>query len=58
MTVEGGAPRQTLSVLQASTMLVGMVLGVFIFQAPTLAAMNTATPTQFLRLWLAGGVAT
>ncbi len=39
-------------------MLVGMVLGVFIFTAPTLAALNTATPTQFLGLWLAGGVAT
>ena len=54
----GGAPRQTLSVLQASTMLVGMVLGVFIFTAPTLAALNTETPTQFLALWLAGGIAT
>jgi APA family basic amino acid/polyamine antiporter len=58
MTTPAGAPRQTLSVLQASTMLVGMVLGVFIFQAPTLAAMNTSTPTQFLLLWLAGGIAT
>ncbi len=58
MSADTGAPRQSLSVVQASTMLVGMVLGVFIFQAPTLAAMNTATPTQFLLLWLAGGVAT
>ena len=39
-------------------MLVGMVLGVFIFTAPTLAALNTATPIQFLGLWLAGGIAT
>src|SRR5262245_61974941 len=54
----GGTPRQTLNVLQASTMLVGMVLGVFIFQAPTLAAMNVAGPGQFLLLWLAGGIAT
>lgn len=54
----GGTQHQSLSVLQASTMLVGMVLGVFIFTAPTLAALNTATPTQFLGLWLAGGIAT
>jgi amino acid transporter len=58
MNVAAGAERHTLSVLQASTMLVGMVLGVFIFTAPTLAALNTATPAQFLGLWLAGGVAT
>ncbi len=58
MTSETGAPRHSLSVLQASTMLVGMVLGVFIFKAPTLAALNTSTPIQFLGLWLAGGLAT
>ena len=58
MTSDTGASRQTLSVLQASTMLVGMVLGVFIFQAPTLAALNSATPTEFLGLWLLGGIAT
>lgn len=52
------APQHSLSVLQASTMLVGMVLGVFIFTAPTLAALNTSTPMQFLGLWLAGGIAT
>lgn len=54
----GKAPQHSLSVLQASTMLVGMVLGVFIFTAPTLAALNTSTPMQFLGLWLAGGIAT
>ncbi len=58
MTEHTGAPRQTLSVLQASTMLVGMVLGVFIFVAPTLVAKNTATPVEFLGLWLAGGAIT
>ena len=58
MTAEASAPRQTLSVLQASTMLVGMVLGVFIFKAPTLVALNTTGPYQFLGLWLAGGIAT
>ena len=58
MASGAGAERSQLSVLQASTMLVGMVLGVFIFQAPTLAALNTATSTQFLGLWLLGGLAT
>jgi APA family basic amino acid/polyamine antiporter len=51
-------PRQTLSVLQAGTMLVGMVIGVFIFKAPTLVALNTTGPYEFLALWLAGGVIT
>ena len=58
MSTNTGAGRQRLTVLQASTMLVGMVLGVFIFQAPTLAAMNSSSPAQFLWLWLAGGIVT
>jgi amino acid transporter len=46
----------TLSVLQASAMLVGMVIGVFIFTAPTLVALNTTDPPVFIGLWVAGGL--
>lgn len=53
-----GDDKRTLSVMQASTMLVGMVLGVFIFQAPSLVAANTSSPYEFLGLWLAGGIIT
>lgn len=53
-----GSDKRTLSVLQASTMLVGMVLGIFIFEAPGLVARNTTSPTEFLGLWLLGGVIT
>lgn len=46
----------TLSVVQASAMLVGMVIGVFIFTAPTLVALNTTDPLVFIGLWVAGGL--
>lgn len=53
-----GSDKRTLSVLQASAMLVGMVLGVFIFEAPGLVARNTASPHEFLGLWVLGGAIT
>ncbi|HXF54328.1 MAG TPA: amino acid permease [Hyphomicrobiaceae bacterium] len=54
----GGARLPTLSVLQASAMLVGMVIGVFIFKAPSLVAWNTTGALEFLALWAAGGLIT
>jgi amino acid transporter len=53
---QDGARLPTLSVLQASAMLVGMVIGVFIFTAPTLVALNTTDPLVFVGLWLIGGL--
>lgn len=50
--------KATLSVVQASAMLVGMVIGIFIFKAPSLVAWNTTSPEMFLGLWLAGGLIT
>ena len=54
--VSSGARLPTLSVVQASAMLVGMVIGVFIFTAPTLVALNTTDPLVFIGLWVAGGL--
>ncbi|WP_072395437.1 amino acid permease [Hyphomicrobium sp. CS1GBMeth3] len=53
-SVQGRSP--TLSVLQASAMLVGIVVGIGIFKTPPLVAANSAGPAEFLALWLAGGV--
>lgn len=53
-----GTRLPTLSVLQASAMLVGMVIGVFIFKAPSLVAWNTTNAVEFLGLWIAGGLIT
>ena len=50
------ARRPTLSVLQASAMLVGIVVGIGIFKTPPLVAANAGGPVEFLGLWLAGGL--
>jgi amino acid transporter len=50
--------RATLSVTQASAMLVGMVIGVFIFKAPSLVAGNSVSAIEALGLWVAGGIIT
>ena len=47
--------RPTLSVLQASAMLVGIVVGIGIFKTPPLVAANSGSAEEFLALWLAGG---
>ncbi len=53
--VTAGA-RPTLNVLQASAILIGMVVGVFIFKAPSFVAANATSAHEFLALWLAGGL--
>jgi amino acid transporter len=50
-----GAPRPTLTVFDAVAMIVGIVVGVGIFKAPSIVAANVATPTAFIALWLIGG---
>ena len=37
-------------------MAVGIVIGAFIFQAPSMVAANTSAPWQFVSLWVLGGV--
>lgn len=45
----------TLSVLQASAMLVGVVIGIGIFKTPPLVAANVGDGAEFLALWAVGG---
>jgi len=51
----GGAPRPTLTVFDAVAMIVGIVVGVGIFKAPSIVAANAGTPAAFIALWLIGG---
>ena len=52
----GGQPRPTLTVFDAVAMIVGIVIGVGIFKAPSIVAGNVASETVFMALWFAGGV--
>ena len=52
----GGQPRPTLTVFDAVSMIVGIVIGVGIFKAPSIVAGNVASDTVFIALWLAGGL--
>lgn len=48
--------RPTLSVLQASAMLVGVVVGIGIFRTPPVVAANVSGPAELILLWIAGGI--
>ncbi|MBM3357394.1 MAG: amino acid permease [Betaproteobacteria bacterium] len=52
----GGAPRPTLTVFDAVAMIVGIVVGVGIFKAPSIVAGNVGSETAFIAIWIAGGV--
>jgi basic amino acid/polyamine antiporter, APA family len=52
----GAQPRPTLSVFDAVSMIVGIVIGVGIFKAPAIVAGNVGSEAAFMALWLAGGV--
>jgi len=49
-------PRALLSVPDGIFLMVGMVIGVGIFKAPSMVAGNTAGALEFLGAWLLGGV--
>lgn len=49
-------PRQLLSVYDGVFLMVGMVIGVGIFKAPSVVAGSVGSGTEFLLAWLAGGV--
>lgn len=51
-----GQPRPTLTVFDAVAMIVGIVIGVGIFKAPSIVAGNVSGETAFIALWVAGGV--
>jgi amino acid transporter len=52
----GGQPRPTLTVFDAVAMIVGIVIGVGIFKAPSIVAGNVSGETAFIALWIVGGV--
>jgi amino acid transporter len=52
----GGQPRPTLTVFDAVSMIVGIVIGVGIFKAPSIVAGNVTSEAVFIGLWLAGGL--
>jgi amino acid transporter len=52
------APLQTLSVLQAASMLVGIVVGIGIFKTPPIVAANVDSEAAFVGVWLLGGLLT
>ena len=55
-TENTAAPRQTLSVMDACAMIVGIVIGAGIFKAPSIVAGSVSSETVFIALWVAGGL--
>jgi amino acid transporter len=51
-----GAPRQTLGMVEAIAIVVGIVIGAGIFKAPSLVAMNSASEGWLMAAWILGGV--
>ena len=52
----GASPRPFLSVFDGAFLMVGMVIGVGIFKAPSIVAGNVDSGAEFLLAWLFGGV--
>jgi basic amino acid/polyamine antiporter, APA family len=50
------APKPTLSTVDAGALIVGMVVGVGIFETPALVAANAANAQVALTAWLLGGI--
>lgn len=55
--LEFARPRETLSVVDAAAIVVGMVLGVGIFKTPSIVAAGAESEGMLMLLWLAGGLA-
>ncbi|MFD1704801.1 APC family permease [Methylopila henanensis] len=51
-------PRPSLSVFDATTIMVGLVVGIGIFRTPSLVAANVGSELAFVAVWVAGGVIT
>ncbi len=51
-------PQPTLSVFDAVTIMVGIVVGIGIFKTPSLVAANVDSDAAFLGVWAAGGLVT
>ena len=53
----GAQPRPMLTLAESLAMVVGHVIGVGIFKAPSIVAGNSAGEPMFFALWIAGGIA-
>jgi amino acid transporter len=51
-------PQPTLSVFDAVTIMVGIVVGIGIFKTPSLVAGSVGSEAAFLGVWVAGGLVT
>lgn len=49
-------PRETLSVIDATAIIVGVVVGVGIFKTPSLVAAEAGSEWMLIALWIAGGL--
>jgi amino acid transporter len=55
-TAAAGAPRPTLSLLDAVAMIVGLIVGAGIFGTPSIVAGAVQSDSLLIGLWVAGGV--
>jgi amino acid transporter len=53
---QGAKPQRSLTQADAVAMIVGIVIGVGIFRAPSIVAGSSSSEGVFLALWVAGGV--
>lgn len=52
----GGTPRQTLTLFDAITMIVGLIVGAGIFGTPAIVAGAAGSESALIWIWVAGGV--
>ena len=52
----GGAPKATLTLFDAITMIVGLIVGAGIFGTPAIVAGAAGSETTMVAVWIAGGV--
>jgi APA family basic amino acid/polyamine antiporter len=55
-TQEQGVPKRTLTLFDAITMIVGLIVGAGIFGTPSIVAGAVQSESVLLTLWIAGGV--
>src|SRR4051812_715910 len=53
---ESGVPKQTLTLFDAITMIVGLIVGAGIFGTPSIVAGAVQSESTLLTLWIIGGV--
>lgn len=51
-------PQPQISVFDAVTIMVGMVVGIGIFRTPSIVASNVSSEWMFIAVWIAGGLVT